>query len=362
MALIEINKVVPGMILEKPVSVYSKGAKELLKKGLVLEEKHIKKLKQWDVKSVYIETGEEENHWQMSEQNTLQELSDEAYSITKECVEEIFNSIYCNEKVKSSSIERSVNRLFEVITINKDVLMLLAQLKKSEKYLFEHCIDVCVNSLVLAKYLRVQKEDLIDLGIAAICHDISLPNFDRAKWDFNPFSTPDGEIKNHPTKSCELLEKVEGISQRTLRIVREHHEFLDGSGFPCGLSNDQIDFLSFPLIISEVYLMYTSPMNEENQILPHQAVREIFSQKNKIIPKVMKAFLSNVAIYPIGSVVQLSNGEIGKIIGSNPNKPFRPQVKILYNSDHAQITKPYIIDLSSKKYSSTYIEREVRNL
>ncbi len=362
MALIEINKVVPGMILEKPVSVYSKGAKELLQKGLVLEEKHIKKLKQWDIKSVYIETGEDEERWQLSEQNTIQELSDEAYSISKDCIEDVFNSIYSNEKVKSSSLEQSVNRLFEVITINKDVLMLLAQLKKSEKYLFEHCVDVCVNSLVVGKYLKVQKEELIDLGIAAICHDISLPNFNRANWDFDPFSTPNGEIKNHPIISGELLERVEGVSKRTVRIVREHHEFLDGSGFPYGLSSGQIDSLSFPLIISEIYLMYTSPINEENQVLPHQALKKIFSQKNKVSSEVMKAFLSNVAMYPIGSMVQLSSGEIGKIIGSSPHKPFRPQIKILYNYDHSQVTKPYIIDLSSKKYSSTYIEREILNL
>jgi HD-GYP domain-containing protein (c-di-GMP phosphodiesterase class II) len=166
-------------------------------------------------------------------------------------------------------------------------------------------------------------------------------------------------IRKHPTMSREVAAKIDGMEPRILDIVSQHHEYIDGSGYPLGVKRDDIDELSRIVCIAEVYCHMVSPIQQEHAINPHDAVGVILDPRfNRFDPRVLRAFIANMAIYPAGTFIQLNNYVRGVVLSSNVDKPMRPKVLVLYDDDNKPV-KPFPVDLSDPKYSDWYIDKVI---
>src|SRR5690606_32439711 len=154
----------------------------------------------------------------------------------------------------------------------------------------------------------------------------------------------------------ELL-RAKNFSEEVIKVAREHHERCDGSGYPDGKRGKEISFKARILAVTDVYDACISFRPYRAQMTPQQALEQLLAEKEKYDPVVLNAFISVMAIYPIGSLVVLNSGEVAKVIRVSKNNPFRPEVRIYFDREGNLLEQPPRINLAEEKNHTLYIDR-----
>ncbi|WP_342617752.1 HD domain-containing phosphohydrolase [Rhodoferax sp. GW822-FHT02A01] len=193
-----------------------------------------------------------------------------------------------------------------------------------------HPVNVAVISLLLGKALGVQGTALDELGLAAFLHDmgkIKLPERVR-RWESN-FSS--GELKvyqDHVVQGVELARHM-GLSAGTVRAIAQHHEMVDGSGFPQHLKGDAMTLNARILALVNRYDGLCNPGKLSAAMTPHEALSTIFSQqKTRFDANVLSAFIRMMGVYPPGSVVQLNDERHAMVVSVNSARPLKPRILV----------------------------------
>lgn len=347
------------MILAKPVTVLHTTGRELMQAGFMLQKKQIKKLTQWGIEYIFIETYDDDDPIDYVFSESIRFLAKQTYDDAIDSLSRMSKMLLSKGECDITDANLTVTQIIDVIAMEHGLLALLSKLKKSEEYIYQHCVDVCVVSLVLGRSMEFNQEELQNLGIAALLHDIGLIKYKKVYWDNSIILRLPQNIRKHPIMSREITRRIDGIDERVLDIIAQHHEYIDGSGYPGELKHEKIDPLAAILCIAETYCTMVSPLEPENAISPHEAVTVILDPKyNRFTPQVMRVFISNMAIYPAGTFVQLNSFVRGVVLSSNKNKPMRPKVLVLYDGDNKPV-KPFPLDLSDSKYADWYIEKAI---
>ena len=217
------------------------------------------------------------------------------------------------------------------------------------KYIYLHSVNASILAADLGLALSHGKKELADLCACTLIHDLGMLNISQEIID-KPSKLTEAEfdeIKRHPAYGLDLLRTVHSAPDIAFEVVSQHHENVDGSGYPEGKKGDQISEFSKIVAVVEVFeaLMHPRPYRTE-RILPFDAVKMlIMENETKFDPKVLKALLNYITLYPINSVVLLNNHEIGRVVGINPFNPMRPIVEIFLDEAGNRPEKPKIIDL-----------------
>ncbi len=251
-----------------------------------------------------------------------------------------------------------VSSLAEIITdlLRADSNMLLSlvhifsYLGKQEDFLYAHSVNTSILATNLGLAHGYGRTELINLCMAALVHDIGYLKIPKdiinkpAKLTREEFD----QVKKHTVYGVELLNKIEGILESASEVVHQHHEKVDGSGYPNGKRGDEISDYAKIVAIAEVYEAITHPRPyRKEKIIPYQAVKTIVQrEKDSFEPELVKVFLNSVSPYPPGSFVLLNNGVIGRIFSVNRALPLRPVVEIFFDSDGRPPENPTRIDLA----------------
>jgi len=251
-----------------------------------------------------------------------------------------------------------IGSLAEIITdlLRADSNMLLSlvhifsYLGKQEDFLYAHSVNASILSTNLGLASGLGRTELINLCMSALVHDIGYLKIPRdiinkpAKLKREEFDL----VKKHTIYGVELLSKIEGIPESASEVVHQHHEKVDGSGYPNGKRRDEISNFAKIVAIAEVYEAITHPRPyRKEKIIPYQAVKTIVQkEKNSFEPEMVKVFLNSISPYPPGSFVLLNNGVIGRIFSVNKTFPLRPIVEIFFDSDGRPPENPTRIDLA----------------
>lgn len=193
-----------------------------------------------------------------------------------------------------------------------------------------HAINVTVISLLLGKAMSLSLDQMNDIGIGALLHDIGkqeLPN--RLRWRDPTFSASELQIlQEHVAHGITAGRKI-GISAGALQVIAQHHELADGSGYPQRLRSEKIALASRIVGLVNHYDNLCNPSNPAAGITPHEALALMFAQqKARFDGVVLSAFIRMMGIYPPGSVVQLNDDRFALVISVNSNRPLKPQVVI----------------------------------
>ena len=251
-----------------------------------------------------------------------------------------------------------IGSLGEIITdllrANNNMLLSLVHifsyLGKQEDFLYAHSVNASILATNLGLAYGLSRAELISLCMAALVHDIGYLKVPKeiinkpAKLKREEFD----HVKKHTIFGVELLSKIQGIPESASEVVHEHHEKVDGSGYPNGKRGDEISRFSKIVAIAEVYEAITHPRPyRKEKIIPYQAVKTIVQkEKDTFEPEFVKLFLNSVSPYPPGSFILLNNGVIGRVYSVNKGFPLRPVVEIFFDSDGRPPEKPTRIDLS----------------
>ena len=191
-----------------------------------------------------------------------------------------------------------------------------------------HPVNVTIVSLLLGKAMGLPPGDLQDLGLAAFLHDIGKSELpDRVRWLDDSFSSAEYKLyQDHVAKSVHLGKSME-LSRPALLAIAQHHEMVDGSGFPMRLKGETLSAATRILALTNRYDNLCNPSRSAAALTPHEALSLIFAQmKSKFDSTTLSAFIRMMGVYPPGSIVQLVDDRYGMVVSVNSSRPLKPRV------------------------------------
>lgn len=265
-------------------------------------------------------------------QNILDSEKEFAKNATtaREAVRNLIEHPIHSKKAAEDLIGEMVN---SVIT-ESDIVLHAISSNNREMVNFIHPLNVSVLALMLAKALDMKKETVTELGVAALFHDVGK----EEKVNNKSF------VDLH----CEVGASVAlraGLSEQISKIILQHHEYMDGSGFPMHIRGERIDPLSRIVALANHYDNLCNPPNPVDAMTPFEALSQMFAlQSRKFDANLLQLLVKLLGVYPPGSVVQLSDDNYGIVLCINQGKPLLPLVQ-LYVPEVSRET-PVVIDLA----------------
>ncbi len=191
-----------------------------------------------------------------------------------------------------------------------------------------HAVNVALLSLLLARNLGWSESDLMDLGVGALTHDIGklqLPERVRSRQDH--FSPAEQRLyEDHVAYGVQAGRSM-GLASGALMVIAQHHEMLDGTGFPVRAFDERISQAARLVAIVNRYDNLCNPHMPSQALTPHEALSLMFAQgRSKFDSLLLNAFIKMMGVYPPGSLVQLSDERFAMVVGVNASRPLKPRV------------------------------------
>jgi response regulator RpfG family c-di-GMP phosphodiesterase len=260
-------------------------------------------------------------------------------SETESRIEDFVDCIAKSDEVDSAPVIESVDSF--VALARRDASAALAVVmnraavsQELKAKLISRATTMSLLSVATSALLNFPSEDSVDVGIVAMLHDCSLlihPEWFASDGSLNKDSSHLLGYRNHPEESAQILREIEGMSEQVIEAVAQVHEQLDGSGYPHGYSHEQIPAMAAIVNLVDAYLSLVSPLHTQNAVLPSDATAYLCHQAGlqRFDPQMVKAFVSSLSVYPLGSTVELDDESIAVVIKSNHEKPLEPIVRLL---------------------------------
>ena len=332
-------------------TIYNEHGVALVQRGIHLSEKMIQHLIRQDIRYVYLE--DELTNDIMIDQMITDDLRMEVIETIKDTFAH-FEEHHTMEKafIHDDQMQDLTSIIDQILTQmsrqQEDAISLLADLFITDDYTFQHSLNVTIYTLAIGMKLNYSKKELGDLGLGALLHDIGKVFIDKSiLLKPGPLEPEEYEImKSHTELGFTFIRKNTNLSSVIAHCAYQHHERLDGSGYPRQLTEKEIHPYGKIIAIADVFDAVTSDRVYREGMLPHEGLEILYAEaSSKFDLEMVEAFKKSVAIYPTGLTVTLSDNRTGVIIGQNPNYNDRPNVRILQHQDHL-IKEPYEVNLS----------------
>ncbi|GLB59712.1 HD-GYP domain-containing protein [Cytobacillus sp. NCCP-133] len=349
MRLAATETVEAGSILAK--AIYNDKGQVLLREGVKLAEKMIGRLQGMGISYIYIRDCRTED---------IQYKDPLPAKMRKEAIqtiESVFRQVEEDQNLTGSLvIEKASKRFSEIIRQligevrgNKELLTILSNVYTYDHYIFTHSLNVTLYSLAIGMKIKMPPKELETLGLGAILHDVG-----KIKVPADILMKPGRltaeefeEIKKHPGDGFELLKGVQTIPLIVAHCAFQHHERINGSGYPRGLQGEQIHDYGKIIAVADVFDAVTSNRIYRQAMLPHEGLEILYAGAGTLFEaKLIEAFRQAVAIYPVGITIELNDGRKGVVCRQNAGLSDRPVIRIL--EDNGSVTNPYEVDLRTE--------------
>ena len=269
---------------------------------------------------------------------------------SKQAVSSMFKEARMGQALNASDALPVVEEITTSVMRNPGALISLARLKNKDDYTYMHSVAVCALMVSLARQLGLNNEQIHEAGLAGLMHDIG-KTMSPPEILNKPGKLTDAEftvMKNHPVDGNKILLGSNGItSDVALFVCLHHHEKVDGSGYPDGLTNEQISLYAKMGAVCDVYDAITSNRPYKNGWEPAESIRKMAEWSHgHFDQRIFEAFVRSIGIYPIGSMVKLSSDRLGVVVGQTEQSLLTPVVKVFFSIKSNARIPPEIVDLS----------------
>lgn len=325
-----------GMKIDQ--AILDRSGRALICRGTILDEYMINSMLKMGVMGVYIGDGEDKKEVEIpkSVQHVIDKnrVADWAkVKLTESVKKRVHEGIqYLYNNTESEQFIHTVNsiadNLMTAILENDALAVDIDTLKVSDEYTFKHSVDVATMSMVIAKKHGMSEQEIYEIGIAGLLHDIGkskIPNEILNK----PAKLTDEEfdiMKQHSLYGYRILEKKKDISEHVRLGVLQHHEKTDGSGYPLNVPKEKICPYAKILSVADIYDALVTERPYKKAFTKRDAVEMIMAMTDELDVSVVRSFLKSVILYPVDSIVSLSNGEDAKVVENHSECILRPTV------------------------------------
>lgn len=339
---VKTNDLRPGIIICE--DVYANTNYPILLKNTEISFEHLEILNAFNIRKVKVKevvvakTGEAEiseggtvNASELLASIRIQKIDiDLNYTKAVEDFKKEFQGWYAGTRPDVAKIRSLAIPVIEIFMERKNSLSSLNELSVMKDYTYHHSIAVGILAASICKKMGYPNGQALQLGLAGVLADCGMAKVERAIIDKSAFLTKDEfkEIKKHPVYSYQLIKDTPLLRPEMKQAILQHHERLDGSGYPRGDGMNEISLYSQILAVADVFHAMTSERVYRAKESPYKVIELIKEEEfGKFDLKVVQALDDLVADISIGTIVQLTNGDVGEVMFVHRDARLRPMVK-----------------------------------
>lgn len=352
MRLISIEALREGMIVGR--TIWNEAGHPLLQKGVIINDVILNRLVQLNMQYIYVEDklsdgiDIEETIQSESRNKAVQAITHSFQEISSIDVEQASYVLDQQSKVIGALIDDLLDSILE----SNEILTVLTDAYMYDEYLYQHSFQVTLYSLAIAKELGYSYDDLRVIGIGAMLHDVGKMLIPKEIL-MKPGRLTDEEfeaVKMHTTYGFDILRNLHSVSLIVAHCAFQHHERLDGSGYPRGIKGSEIHPFAKIISVADVYDAITSTRVYRSKMLPSQGIAIIEAGSGtQFEPEIVEALRRSIVHYPNGTIVVLSDGRRGVVCKQNNEMPDCPFIRI-FEEDDEILDTTYEIDLSQEEF------------
>jgi HD-GYP domain-containing protein (c-di-GMP phosphodiesterase class II) len=360
MRMIKTSELRPGMRFDQPV--YIEGENILVPAEIPIKEKDIERLTRWQIGEVYTE-GQQIGEGTVAGERSAREASGlfppseekllKAYRSTVEKVEAIFRDILDGTAVNHEPIDTVINATVEQLRQQRNAMIQLILMGESVgSKLALSAVNCMILAAVIGTTIKLAGHKLLQLATGGLLHDVGMMKIERQilEKEGKLTETELNQVRTHPVLGYRIIAKELKYPEDIALVALQHHERWDGKGYPRHLKADDIGLLSRIVTVADAYEAMVGERPYRNSMIGYSAMKGILSDNGKHFdPQVLKAFLESMGVFPIGSIVQLSNAAIGRVAENHPEAPLRPRLELLIDEMGSRIEGKEVVDLLEKK-------------
>ena len=280
------------------------------------------------------------------------------YNETVENVKSIYTTVSVDKYIEINKVRDNIEKIVDHVRENPQFSYTLLGLPVTSYYLYNQVTFALFYSVLIGQLLEFSRPKLIDLGIAGFFADIGMTKIPPGISEKTSKLT-DEELKvfvRHPLVGYQLITQKIKLKSSLAFVSLHHHENFNGTGYPQKIKGKDIDQMARIYTIADNFSALVNNRPWRKKSLPYEVMKGMISTDvNKFDLNIIRPFLAVMSMYPVGSCAELSDGRIGLVIASSQDKPLRPSLRIIKNSDGSFLKKLSFVNLS--KNTDLYITR-----
>lgn len=326
----------PGQNLGR--TIFSANGTVLLSAGVQLTVFMISTLKRLGVTMVYIDDP------MFRDIPDEEVLSEETKRAVIQQMSESFDALRSGKNFNTKAISQSVDQLLDDVLQNQNLLVQLSDIRTEDNKMYIHAMNVCMMATLVGLNMGLNMIQLKELAIGALLHDIGKLGA----------SEKDEGRHHHAWRGFELLKMKREYSLLSAHVAFQHHERVDGTGQPRGISGDEIHLYAKIVAVANTYDNLLTDLSEGRPMQPHEALERLHALSGTALDsQVLFEFMRIVSVYPNGISVRLSNNRTGVVVGQHRGLPGRPVVRVI-DKDGDEAVGAKEIDLA--QHTTTFID------
>jgi len=274
-----------------------------------------------------------------------------AYAHTSDAISKFFAKLKAGEIPDVDSVQRTIDPMIDSITQNEDALSWLTRMKRKDDYVYDHSLASAVWAMIFGKHLGIPRKELRVLAMGAVFMDVGKTQVSSDLLTKNsPLSEDEMvQLKDHVRLGVEIVSAMDGIDSRIVEMAQHHHERHNGTGYPQGLSGNEIPIFAKIAGIIDTYDAMTTPRPYAEPVSTYLAVRELNKLAGVEFPtEVVEQFVQAIGVFPVGTLVEINTGEVGVVVAQNRIRRLRPKVMLILDRDKQKLQRFPIIDLRNQ--------------
>lgn len=263
-------------------------------------------------------------------------------------VDEIFDEVGDGEKLNIVRLRKSVEPIVDSIARNPDAALWVARLKQHDSYTYKHSLGASIWAVSLGRQLGLPKHDLRSLSMGCMLMDVGKLRIDSQLLQAERELTTEemAEVASHVNHGLEIVQDSGILNQDVIDMVAHHHERYDGSGYPAGLRRNEIPPFARIAGIVDTYDAITSTRSYADPVSPSEAIKILYRCRDSDFQaELVEAFIQAIGIYPAGTLVELSSGEVGVVVAEYRTRRLRPKVMVLLDAQKNRLRQSRVVDL-----------------
>lgn len=353
MQRIAIDDVASGMVIAR--TIIASDGRALLNENTRLNDTYIQRLRYLGVMSVYVKDG-------LADIDVPEIISAQVRAAVTSSLSNNLKTFATKKTLDMDSMKKLVSMLLEDVASNRNVIIHLEDIRSYDDQLLTHSLNVAVFAMMTGLTMGYSEGKLVELGLGTLLHDIGMIMVDPdILHRRGQLSDSESEVfRGHPEIGFNILRTYREVSTKVSHIAYQHHEKIDGSGYPRQLDRKQILEYAKIAAIADTFDNIVSNTSSRHAYTANEALTVLRKLGNVYFdPEIIEAFAENVAIYPVGCLLSLNTGHIAVVTSATKINSTHPMVHLICDKDGLLIKPPYPIDL--QKCNEVGIVRRLSN-
>jgi HD-GYP domain-containing protein (c-di-GMP phosphodiesterase class II) len=288
-----------------------------------------------------------------------------SFESAADTLDRIFDSICAGASEDINGVQEAVKPLIEGVFRNQEAVAALLRLKEAGEYRYHHGVSMAVWAAILGRHIGLGRDELEKLAVGCAMCDIGMTQLPPELLGQAENLTDEQMqiVRAHPKIGADTVSNSKNVDYEILGIIENHHERMDGSGYPRGLEGATIPLHARIAGLVDTYDAMITPRPYANARTSHEATQELLDCKGTLLQgALVEQFVQAIGLFPTGTMVELSSGEVAIVVAQNATRRLKPEVVVILNAEKERLETLRVIDLANQHIAAEgerWITREL---